>query len=65
MTANLDRIISKKERRKLTGISDTTWWRLEKKSGAELVPKRVQLTSGRVGYRLSEVLSWIESRQPA
>ncbi|WP_041532372.1 helix-turn-helix transcriptional regulator [Pelobacter propionicus] len=57
-----DRIINKRERRELTNISEPTWWRYER---AGLVPRRVQLTRGRVGYRLREILAWLESRQPA
>lgn len=57
-----DRIINKRERRELTNISEPTWWRHER---AGLVPRRVQLTPGRVGYRLSEILAWLESRQSA
>lgn len=54
-----DRIINKRERRELTNISEPTWWRYEKEG---LVPRRVQLTKGRVGYRLSEILAWINAR---
>ena len=54
-----DRIINKRERSELTNISETTWWRMDK---AGLVPRRVQLTPGRVGYRLSEILDWMNTR---
>ena len=55
-----DRIINKRERRELTNISEPTWWRFER---AGLVPRRVQLTRGRAGYRLREILAWIEGRK--
>jgi prophage regulatory protein len=44
----------------ITGLSKTTCWRLEKSGD---FPKRIQLSAGAVGYRTSELLSWLESRQ--
>lgn len=44
----------------ITGISRTTIWRLEKKGD---FPKRVRLSAGAVGYRTSEVMSWLANRE--
>jgi len=44
----------------ITGLSKTTCWRLEK---AGDFPKRIKLSAGAVGYRTSELLTWLESRQ--
>lgn len=46
----------------ITGLSRTTHWRLER---AGDFPKRVKLSAGAVGYRLSEVMAWLEARQAA
>ena len=54
-----DRLIRKSEALKLTGISATTLWRLEK-SGQ--FPARVQVGPNTVAYRLSEVETWMDSR---
>ncbi|AVF93976.1 MULTISPECIES: helix-turn-helix transcriptional regulator [Vibrio] len=60
LTAGFDRIIREEERKALTSISRTQAWRLEKRG---LFPKRVKLCgSHSVGWRLSEIMNWIESR---
>jgi len=46
----------------ITGLSRTTTWRLEK---IGQFPKRIKLSAGAVGYRLSEVMAWLDSRQAA
>lgn len=55
-----DRIIRAKEVVKMTGLSRTTIWRLEKKG---TFPKRVSLGAGSVGWRFSEVQSWMQQRE--
>ena len=55
----MDRILLKQERRHLTGVSDVTWWRMEKRNE---VPMRRQISPGRVGWLESEILAWMESR---
>ena len=52
-----ERIIGKKELRELTKISADTWARMERACKA---PARIRLSPGRVGWRLSEVQSWLE-----
>jgi prophage regulatory protein len=56
-----DRIVRETERRQITGIARTTAWVLEKRG---LFPCRVELTGGRVGWRLGELEAWVKSRRP-
>jgi predicted DNA-binding transcriptional regulator AlpA len=56
-----DRIVREAERKNITGTGRTTWWEMEKRGEA---PLRVELVGGRVGWRLSELLAWVASRQP-
>jgi len=46
----------------ITGLSRTTIWRLER---AGDFPKRIKLSAGACGWRLSEVMAWLEKRQAA
>jgi prophage regulatory protein len=55
----IDRFISEIECEQITDLSRTTRWRLER---TDQFPKRRQLAPNRVGWKLSEVLSWMESR---
>jgi prophage regulatory protein len=57
-TAN-DRFVRERERRTLTGLSRTTWWRLERSGVA---PKRRQLSTASTGWLLSEITAWMQSR---
>ncbi|EGU0166501.1 AlpA family phage regulatory protein [Vibrio parahaemolyticus] len=60
LTVGLDRIVREEERRNITSISRTQAWRLEKRG---LFPKRVKLGgSHAVGWKLSEIMAWVESR---
>lgn len=54
-----ERILRSKEVQKLTGLSRTTIWRMERKND---FPARVPLTAGSVGWRLSEIEAWMKSR---
>ena len=59
-----DRLVGKKELRTLVLYSDAHIARLE---AAGQFPKRLRLGNGprcRVGWRLSEVLAWIDSKLP-
>jgi prophage regulatory protein len=51
----LDRIIREQECERLSGLSRTTRWRLERKGR---FPRRLILSDNAVGWRLSEVLAW-------
>lgn len=44
----------------ITSLSRTTIWRLER---AGDFPKRIRLSAGAVGYRVSEIQTWLDSRQ--
>ena len=58
----LDRIVLKKEAVEITGLSKSSLERLEKSAD---FPQRVQLSPRRVGYRLSALLDWLDSRPVA
>jgi len=47
-----------KEVQEMTGLSRTTLWRLERKGD---FPDRVALSSASVGWKLSEVESWLKN----
>jgi len=54
-----DRFIREEERRKVTGLSRSTWWRLERIGGA---PKRRRLAPNSTGWLFSEIRDWMKSR---
>ncbi|NUH56252.1 AlpA family phage regulatory protein [Citrobacter portucalensis] len=54
-----DRVIREDECRKLTGVSRTTRYELEKKG---CFPSRRNLGGRSVGWLLSEVMEWMQSR---
>jgi predicted DNA-binding transcriptional regulator AlpA len=54
-----DRFVFKPERRQMTGVSDPTWWRMEKRNEA---PQRRQISPGRVAWLESEIVEWMQSR---
>lgn len=54
-----DRIIREPERRQITGRSAASWWRDERAGKA---PSRVRIGDNAVGWRLSDITAWIESR---
>jgi len=55
-----DRIVKEAEREKITSISRSQCYQLERNN---LHPKRIRLSSHSVGWRLSELLHWVETRQ--
>ncbi len=55
-----DRFVSEAECKQLSALSRTTRWRLERQG---LFPARRRIAPNRVGWRLSEVLAWLESRE--
>lgn len=60
--SNVEQVIRAKSLPSITGLSRTTIWRLEK---AGNFPKRVKLSAGAIGWRLSEVMDWLNSRENA
>ena len=59
-----DQIIRPRSLPAVVGVSRTTIWRLERELNSNF-PKRVKLSAGAVGYRMSEVQAWLEVRQSA
>ena len=55
----LERFIREKECKARTGLSRTTRWRLEQE---DKFPKRIQLTTNTVAWRLSDVLDWMQAK---
>ena len=53
------KILREKERLEKTGLSRTTWWRLENSGQA---PERVHLTESTVGWFEDEIDTWLEER---
>jgi prophage regulatory protein len=54
-----DRIIREAECQRLTGLSRTTRWRLEREGK---FPRRRRLSQNAVGWLLSEILAWRAAR---
>ena len=52
--------VRKRELSDMLGISDTTIWRMEKSGD---FPRRRRISNNAVGYLLSEIQDWIESRE--
>lgn len=56
------RIISMSEAMRLTNLSRSTLWRLQR---AGRFPKRISLSPNRVGYLENDVIAWIAARAGA
>ncbi len=54
-----ERIVRSNEAGEITGTSRSTRWRLEREGK---FPKRVQISSGAVGWLASELQAWIQER---
>jgi prophage regulatory protein len=54
-----DRIVREEECDRVTGLSRTTRWRLERRGD---FPRRRQITSTSTGWLLSEIMDWLKSR---
>jgi len=59
MVQTCDRILRKPEVLHITGLSDPTIWRLERDGK---FPRRVQLGGNSVGWFLSELNEWLETK---
>jgi prophage regulatory protein len=57
-----DEIIRPRDLPQITGLSETTCWRLER---AGDFPPKIRLSAGRVGYSRQALITWRESRQLA
>lgn len=54
-----ERIVREADRRYITSISRTKAWKLEKEG---LFPKRLRLGNRSVGWKLSELLEWVDNQ---
>lgn len=54
-----DRFINDEEQEKLTNLSRTTRWRLERRGE---FPKSYKISPNRSARRLSEILAWMQAR---
>ena len=59
MVAETMRFIREPEVQRLTGLSRTTRWRMERQGR---FPQRRQLTPRAVGWLVSDIEDWIQSR---
>ena len=57
---SVDRIVREVERRLITGRSRVSWWRDEREGRA---PRRVKIGPNAVGWRLSDLIAWVQSRE--
>lgn len=57
-----DGFLDENDVKKITKLSRTTRWRLERRGE---FPKRRQLSPNRVGWRRSEILEWVDERDAA
>ena len=57
-----DRIIREKECFRLSGLSRTTRWRLERRGE---FPRRRKLSENAIGWIESEVIDWVQSKAQA
>ena len=55
-----DRIVRERECQRITGLSRTSRYELEREGR---FPKRIRLSSQAYGWRLSALLSWIDERE--
>jgi prophage regulatory protein len=51
-----EQLVREPERFAMTGLSKSTWWRLEQEG---LAPKRIAITERLVGWRRSELREWV------
>ena len=59
-TLRPDRVVRERERRQITGIPTSTWYRLQ---NAGLAPRPFPLTARSIGWSLNELEDWVESRK--
>jgi predicted DNA-binding transcriptional regulator AlpA len=60
MAHSEDRFVREPERENVTGLSRTTWWRMEQQG---LAPRRRTLSRNSVGWLLSEIREWLAQRE--
>ena len=57
----IDRMVREAERCEITGVPRTPWRDMEEKDEA---PRRRQLGPRAVGWKLSELMKWVDERPP-
>ena len=57
-----DRFVREPERREITGLSASTWWRREKDG---LAPKRRRISANVVAWLESELRDWVRKQAKA
>ena len=57
-----ERLVRERERQAITGLGRTQWWQLERRG---LVPARLGLCCKCRGWRLSDLLYWMEKLEEA
>lgn len=60
ITGQRESIVREKDRQEITGLGRTTWWTLERQG---IAPKRIVLGTRHVGWKMSDLLWWIEQQQ--
>jgi prophage regulatory protein len=53
------RIIREPERKRITGLSRVSWWRLER---AGLAPRRVRIGVRAMGWHAASISKWVAER---
>jgi len=56
----LGRVLDDGETLRMIGVSDRTWDRLKAQGD---VPPRTRLSANRVGYRLVDIVAWLDARR--
>jgi predicted DNA-binding transcriptional regulator AlpA len=54
------RVLTRPQTIETLGVSDKTWERLE---AAGDTPPKTRLSTGRVGYRVSDIKAWLDKRR--
>jgi predicted DNA-binding transcriptional regulator AlpA len=54
------RVLTKREAQKVTGLSEDTWFRMERIGDT---PPITRLSDRRVGYRVIDLRNWLDSRR--
>ncbi len=59
---DLDRFLGETEVARITDLSRTTRWRMEREGR---FPKKRHISANRIGWLQSEIIEWVESRANA
>jgi predicted DNA-binding transcriptional regulator AlpA len=60
--SDLVRVLSEPEAIEAIGVSRRTWDRLKSLGD---VPAKTRLSEGRIGYRVSDMVAWLDARREA